>query len=595
MLITFAFIIPIQEESDDEEEADVLKSIVTLIQEKLRQTDGLGADSDMIFEMRLDKLLFAPPNSRKTYITENIDDFSEGFVEYVQKELRTVVDTDSKVVLASCLQLIGQVKETNLLADGESDMLNMADSSLGDQFAKKDTSGLILDGDGASLSNAIETSKKEKKTDKMIGERNEQILAGLMFSENDILEDVLNNLHEINDDFVTHLQDKIEKTEDVEERVGLTSLMQTVSTVLDRVKEVEGEDELNESDDELTVDQVKDRIKEIQMGQDFEAKKKEDESFGGAFEVQDNSRETFLSILQRFEDAPEDMSITDAVEANYHLCDYQFMNMLKKEADDCISEGADVEAKQYLDLLDTISQTMKNKIGGAQVKFEKILARRDPKLMEAEVGMMTRKGEVDEALTLLIQANEQEALKAGATDVAAVLNKLLRRILDEKERTLPDEQRLLRAVLRLESSEKRRNLLYDAFSPSRITNEDGTAGEGPPMITPPSFINIVSTFIQSFGNVEDFNIMEKAKDIINEAEEIATELFGESLTPREQQKMAFEKRTVSIWDLADFEDRAMMSGEEVPWRNDSYDDKLPEDVLGDRIKQKGQMNRELEE
>jgi hypothetical protein len=122
VLITFAFIIPIQEESDDEEEADVLKSIVTLIQEKLRQTDGLGADSDMIFEMRLDKLLFAPPNSRKTYITENIDDFSEGFVEYVQKELRTVVDTDSKVVLASCLQLIGQVKETNLLADGESEI-----------------------------------------------------------------------------------------------------------------------------------------------------------------------------------------------------------------------------------------------------------------------------------------------------------------------------------------------------------------------------------------------------------------------------------------------------------------------------------------
>lgn len=40
----------------------------------------------------------------------------------------------------------------NLLADGESDTV----SSLGDQFAKKDSTGLILEEDGASLANAIE-------------------------------------------------------------------------------------------------------------------------------------------------------------------------------------------------------------------------------------------------------------------------------------------------------------------------------------------------------------------------------------------------------------------------------------------------------
>ena len=44
------------------------------------------------------------------------------------------------------------------------------------------------------------------------------------------------------------------------------------------------------------------------------------------------------------------------------------------------------------------------------------------------------------------------------------------------------------------------------------------------------------------------------------------------------------KQTVS---LANFEDQAMMSGEEIPWRNDKYDNMSPEDVLGERVKRIG--------
>lgn len=56
------------DESDDDDEKEVLSAIIGMIEEKLRQTDGLGADSDIIFETRLDKLLFAPPSNRKKYI-----------------------------------------------------------------------------------------------------------------------------------------------------------------------------------------------------------------------------------------------------------------------------------------------------------------------------------------------------------------------------------------------------------------------------------------------------------------------------------------------------------------------------------------------
>ena len=78
--------------------------------------------------------------------------------------------------------------------------------------------------------------------------------------------------------------------------------------------------------------------------------------------------------------------------------------------------------------------------------------------------MMCRRGEVDEALTLLIEANAQQAETAGRKDVVAVLQKLLQRVKDEKERELPDEQRLLRALLRLKDPIKRKELIYDAFS-----------------------------------------------------------------------------------------------------------------------------------
>ena len=50
------------------------------------------------------------------------------------------------------------------------------------------------------------------------------------------------------------------------------------------------------------------------------------------------------------------------------------------------------------------------------------------------------RGEVDEALVLLIEANTQQAQQAGATQVAEVLTKLSKRVQEEKERKLPEEQ-----------------------------------------------------------------------------------------------------------------------------------------------------------
>lgn len=81
---------------DEEEEKEVLSMVIDAIEAKIRQTDGL-TDSEMVFESRLDKILFAPPNQRKQFIEENADLMTEGFVQYIQQELRASGDTDSKV------------------------------------------------------------------------------------------------------------------------------------------------------------------------------------------------------------------------------------------------------------------------------------------------------------------------------------------------------------------------------------------------------------------------------------------------------------------------------------------------------------------
>jgi len=560
---------------NDEDEMRVLTEISKILTNKLMVSDGL-VDSDEVFLTRLDKILFTSPNQRKAVIMESLDDMTPGFVEYIQREMKSTADADNKVVYASILQLIGQSKGADLLG-GDAVILTGADGSLGDQFKKAESS--VLAGGDMSLDEA----KKTK-----VGDRNEVILAGLMFSTNDILEDVLNNLHEIDDGFVEFLQKKVDTSKDMDERVGLSSLLQTITTVLDRVKEAQGDGTIDAQQEELTIDQVKQRMQEVQAGQALaeQADGKVADRFG-VFQVKEEKKDTFKTILKRFTDLPEGMTLEEAVDKNYDLCDYEFMGMLKSEVDACHAEGADIEAQQYEAIQAMVNQVMVKRIGGAQDRLQHILSKRSPPAMESEVVAMVRRGEVDEALLLLIEANTQQAEMAGATQAADVLRKLSRRIIEEQERKLPDEQRLLRALVRIEDSEKRKSLLYESFKPQKSMGTEGGFVEGPPLIAPPAFINCVRTFITNFGNVDSFNLLGRAQAIIDDAQAVATELYGEGMSPRQQQKYMFEKGTMSVWDLADYEDMSVMSGEEVPWRNDAWDTKSPEEVVGERVRRIG--------
>ena len=241
-----------------------------------------------------------------------------------------------------------------------------------------------------------------------------------------------------------------------------------------------------------------------------------------------------------------------------------------------------IHRENYQQILDAITKQMNVKLGSAQERLQRILSKRNIKAMEGEIVAMVRRNEVDDALSLLVEGNIQQADAAGATAAAAVLRTLSKRIIEEKEKKLPDEQRLLRALLRQANPEKRKSLIYEAFRPTKTIDAESNIVEGPPLISPPAFINAARGIITTVGNVESFDIMEKMQSIISEAQIVATELYGEGMKPREQQTFMFEKRSISIWDLGSFEEEAVMTGQEVPWRNDKYDNMSPESVLAEK-------------
>jgi len=152
------------ESSDDEELQQVIKEIIETIEGRLDITDGL-VDSGVVFEKRLDKILFTPPNQRKIFIEENKADMTLGFIDYIQSEMRNMEDMDSKVVMASILQMIGQVKQTDLLGSNAA-ILKNADASLGEQYAQ--TSSALAD---TTISPSL-----LKGGGVPVAERNEQVL-----------------------------------------------------------------------------------------------------------------------------------------------------------------------------------------------------------------------------------------------------------------------------------------------------------------------------------------------------------------------------------------------------------------------------------
>ena len=100
-----------------------------------------------------------------------------------------------------------------------------------------------------------------------------------------------------------------------------------------------------------------------------------------------------------------------------------------------------------------------------------------------------------------------------------------------------------------------------------------------PDVPPPDFINACKAVLINFGNLsaedEKGDLASRIKRIAAEAEVVATRIFGQSMTAREQQDRMWKEQTTSIFDLETLEIEAERRGETAPWANPDNDDILP--------------------
>ena len=100
-----------------------------------------------------------------------------------------------------------------------------------------------------------------------------------------------------------------------------------------------------------------------------------------------------------------------------------------------------------------------------------------------------------------------------------------------------------------------------------------------PDVPPPDFINACKAVLLNFGNLstndDRGDLASRIKQIAAQAEVVATRIFGNSMTQREQQDRMWADQTTSIFDLETLEIDAEQRGETAPWANPDNDDILP--------------------
>lgn len=100
-----------------------------------------------------------------------------------------------------------------------------------------------------------------------------------------------------------------------------------------------------------------------------------------------------------------------------------------------------------------------------------------------------------------------------------------------------------------------------------------------PEVPPPDFINACKAVLLNFGNLSSDDdrgdLASRIKQIANEAEVVATRIYGKGMSLREQQDRMWKEQTTSIFDLETLEIDAEQRGETAPWANENNDDILP--------------------
>eukprot|EP00980_Cylindrotheca_fusiformis_P026204 scaffold15514_cov129-Cylindrotheca_fusiformis.AAC.12 len=444
-------------------------------------------------------------------------------------------------------------------------------------------------------------------SDSTINNDYEIFLGDLVFSANDPRVDIMNNFERATDaKFIAWMEKKADSSSDPEERLALKDLHEMIVDIKKRV-------ELSKMAEERAVREAKEKEEErLKLAEDeAEAGRQlsnsdllrkaaaigtaQSNAIGEGIvekknffeeeltpEIRISYEDTLKKLLPPYKPGETSRSV---VAANYEKFDAQFVKVLTER-----STNGDEDSSA---LLEALAEEQSKRIAAATETLKSILAMGEPMKMEGAIVRLAREGKIDEAFLLLLEANETQARSAGAMGPAELMKKLRLRAAEEKDRQVASKEiRLIRKLLRTDDATEREKILEEAFTPKEALLVAGTPenamkameGDQPeqekpmPDVPPPDFINACKAVLLNFGNLryddERGDLASRIKQIASEAEVVATKIYGQGMTAREQQDRAWKDQTTSIFDLEQMELEAAANGEHAPWTNPDGDDDM---------------------
>ena len=378
-------------------------------------------------------------------------------------------------------------------------------------------------------------------------DQNEILLAEMRFSDPDKLPALVqNNLPSLDESFYAFLQSKIDSSADIPERDTLRDLRDAVTHIMKALYDQAAEADTAADTPPATAQQEQPQAPAIDIPSSGQAV---------ATATYDELLDQFSAA---FSESPAALKTT--IDASYDRIDLTLLERLGER----ITEGGP-QAQNGHEVRDAISAAMNDRMAAAMAAVKSVLAAGEPTAMRAAVDTLARKGKIDDAFVLLLQANIEQAKKAGATQAVEIVQMVLDHASAVQELGLDPEIKLIRSLLRTEDKAARVEMLMEGLKPrGTVTNMDGSATQGV-KVDGKKFVTALRKLIEEFGNVDEKFVL-RLSAIGEESETVARKLFDmEGKDVKDLQDEAFHKRSVSIWDLERIEMEEQLQGREAAW------------------------------
>ena len=340
----------------------------------------------------------------------------------------------------------------------------------------------ILDEINSDSFNLLGDNSEEVDNSSEIETAYETFLAQLVFSANDPRMDIVENIELATDqNWLDWLERKIDKSTDVEEKMALRDLNEMILDIKKRIDlSKEQEERLKKEQEDAENNRIIDTEIEAEEGRNMsnaDVLRKADAVGGSGIqpvEEDDQEKKSFFDeeltpeirlsyddmckkVLPPYKPGETPASI---VFSYYDQFDAQFIKVLTER-----SQNGEQESQAVLDAL-AIEQN--KRLAAATENLKLVLSAGDPMRMEGVIVKLSREGKIDEPFLLLLEANANQALAAGATGPAQLMKRLSQRAMEEKDKQSSSKEiKLLRQLLRTDDETERQSLLEEAFTPKQ--------------------------------------------------------------------------------------------------------------------------------